>query len=573
MRRAGAPRRPSARRSAGTTVSSRSSETRCSRPARRSTDRCPRRRGTCPSRPCTRSSACTRRSAPRRRRRRASRVASSASRGTKQTSLWTPASRLPPGAPETAPACQRIEVQPRDTPASGPTRPSRSRSTRRSPSTRRDRGLDRRRARTGSSRCARVTTSAAPTTSRGGSSSSPASRCRRCSSGSTSSTAPRTPAQELVLRFEERDGIAKTRAADVERPRRRALPHPHVHLDATSPSRADLGRRRSAGGRGGAAPRRPSSSRVHVHEHEPLDAGRRGDPRRLARRGVRRVVGRVAPAQNASCRRKRAPAAKSTVSSSAAVSVQQASTPFTLSRASGRVAAAGRASRGANGPDLGVATSSSCTAAEAARRSSAARRAARAGGSTSSARAVCSSARPGGPDLDRRARAPAGRRVRATWSRWKCVSDDVRRATPVEQLGSVRAAARPMPASSREHVVAVAEERAGGLAAVGRQPAAGSEQADVQISTSGAGSASASPCSACPAARSAGRAPPVGARAVLDAGGHDEELARPELDVAVAELDRQRAPRATRKKSSVSGCECQTNSPRVFATWILCPLK
>ena len=31
-------------------------------------------------------------------------------------------------------------------------------------------------------------------------------------------------------------------------------------------------------------------------------------------------------------------------------------------------------------------------------------------------------------------------------------------------------------------------------------------------------------------------------------------------------------PLRTRKKSSVSGCECQTNSPLIFPTWILLSL-
>jgi hypothetical protein len=52
---------------------------------------------------------------------------------------------------------------------------------------------------------------------------------------------------------------------------------------------------------------------------------------------------------------------------------------------------------------------------------------------------------------------------------------------------------------------------------------------------------------------------------VLDPARHDEELAGPEHDLAVAELNVSR-PLRTRKKSSVSGCVCQTNSPFVFAT-------
>jgi len=48
--------------------------------------------------------------------------------------------------------------------------------------------------------------------------------------------------------------------------------------------------------------------------------------------------------------------------------------------------------------------------------------------------------------------------------------------------------------------------------------------------------------------------------AVLKAARDDEQLSRLELDVAIGKLDRQ-SPARTRKKSSVSGCECQTNSP------------
>src|ERR1022692_606915 len=52
----------------------------------------------------------------------------------------------------------------------------------------------------------------------------------------------------------------------------------------------------------------------------------------------------------------------------------------------------------------------------------------------------------------------------------------------------------------------------------------------------------------------------VGARAMLDTARHDEEVPRPEHDVAVAQLDRQLAVQ-TRKNSSVSACWCQVNSP------------
>ena len=38
--------------------------------------------------------------------------------------------------------------------------------------------------------------------------------------------------EELMLRFEERDGIAKVANADRERARRRAVPHPHVYIES-----------------------------------------------------------------------------------------------------------------------------------------------------------------------------------------------------------------------------------------------------------------------------------------------------------------------------------------------------
>src|SRR4029079_729747 len=51
----------------------------------------------------------------------------------------------------------------------------------------------------------------------------------------------------------------------------------------------------------------------------------------------------------------------------------------------------------------------------------------------------------------------------------------------------------PRPRVEQEDGVALAQGDAGGLAAVVRQPAPAAEDPDVQISTSGAGSASASP--------------------------------------------------------------------------------
>lgn len=54
--------------------------------------------------------------------------------------------------------------------------------------------------------------------------------------------------------------------------------------------------------------------------------------------------------------------------------------------------------------------------------------------------------------------------------------------------------------------------------------------------------------------------------AVLDSVRERRSYAFGELDVAFAELDRQLA-RETRKKSSVSSCECQTNSPCTLTSW------
>ena len=55
---------------------------------------------------------------------------------------------------------------------------------------------------------------------------------------------------------------------------------------------------------------------------------------------------------------------------------------------------------------------------------------------------------------------------------------------------------------------------------------------------------------------------------MLDTAGDHEQLARIQLHVPVAQMDRQ-WPLNTRKKSSVSSCVCQTNGPFNFTTWSL----
>ena len=81
-----------------------------------------------------------------------------------------------------------------------------------------------------------------------------------------------------------------------------------------------------------------------------------------------------------------------------------------------------------------------------------------------------------------------------------------------------------------------------------------------------------SPCSACPPARSAAARPRPAPPAVLDAGGHDEELARPSRTVR-SRSSMSSSPLRTRKKSSVSGCACQTNAPSSFTTITSLPLN
>ena len=54
-------------------------------------------------------------------------------------------------------------------------------------------------------------------------------------------------------------------------------------------------------------------------------------------------------------------------------------------------------------------------------------------------------------------------------------------------------------------------------------------------------------------------------RAMLDALGHDVHLPRPERDGSIAKLNIQHTLK-DEKKSSVSSCLCQTNSPSTFTT-------
>ena len=57
----------------------------------------------------------------------------------------------------------------------------------------------------------------------------------------------------------------------------------------------------------------------------------------------------------------------------------------------------------------------------------------------------------------------------------------------------------------------------------------------------------------------------VAAWVVFDALRNDEQLSMPQLNIAVTHLDGEPTFR-TKKKSSVSSCLCQTNSPETLTT-------
>ena len=197
----------------------------------------------------------------------------------------------------------------------------------------------------------------------------------------------------------------------------------------------------------------------------------------------------VSAAQNASCRRKRAPATNAGVSSSADVSVQYASSPFTFSadRRDRVLRLDARLDSERSGLERAVELVDGREHARdlRERRPEQALR-----------RAPPRSCRRGGPApraRASRARVPAAAAIPATWSRCQCESAMLRCRTPSSSSGSRDQPAHARARVEQEHVVALAEVDAGGLAAVGRDPAAAAEQLDVQISTSGAGVASASP--------------------------------------------------------------------------------